>query len=386
MDLKIDGNIIKGIISGKKKDGKFEKGKLQRISINGKDAIQLSLFTKTQVFHSNLSDDNIIIRLVELLESSFNNLEVFTNDYVYSFRVSAKGKLLSNKRKNNESLVKIEHNKKKNYIIEENKVIPALVDLGVMLPDGRIVKSSYDKYKQINRFLEIIDDCIKEEKELNIIDFGCGKSYLTFILYHYLVNIKGIKCNVLELDLKEDVIKNCNKLAEKYGYTGLKFLCGDIAKYANEYKVDMIITLHACDTATDYALYHAINLGCKYIFSVPCCQHEINSQLDPSYLHPINKFGILKERFSAIATDAIRANILQYFGYKTQVMEFVDLENSPKNLLIRAVLTNNKNENAKKEIDELIEAFKIEQTLYKLVFKKQDRKVFFLFLYIRFTR
>ena len=162
MDLKIDGNIIKGIISGKKKDGKFEKGKLQRISINGKDAIQLSLFTKTQVFHSNLSDDNIIIRLVELLESSFNNLEVFTNDYVYSFRVSAKGKLLSNKRKNNESLVKIEHNKKKNYIIEENKVVPALVDLGVMLPDGRIVKSSYDKYKQINRFLEIIDDCIKE--------------------------------------------------------------------------------------------------------------------------------------------------------------------------------------------------------------------------------
>ena len=248
--------------------------------------------------------------------------------------------------------------------------MPALVDLGVMTPSGQIVKANYDKYKQINRFLEIIDDSIKNEEELNVIDFGCGKSYLTFILYYYLVEVKKIKCNIIGLDLKEEVINNCNKLAQKYGYKNLRFLCGDIAKYVNEFKVDMIVTLHACDTATDYALYHAINLKCKYIFSVPCCQHEINNQLTSSYLHSITKFGILKERFSAMATDAIRANILQYYGYKTQVMEFVDFENSPKNLLIRAVLTSNKNEKLKKEIDELINSLGIEQTLYNLLFKK----------------
>lgn len=370
MELNINGIIIKGIVSGKKKNGSFEKGKLQRININDKETIQLSLFTKTQVFHSNYDDNIIISKLIELLETSFNNLELYTKDFIYSYRLTSKGKLLSNKRKNSEELISVDHNKKKKYILEENIAVPALVDLGIMTPKGQIVKASYDKYKQINRFLEIIDDCIKNEAELNIIDFGCGKSYLTFILYHYLVEIKKIKCNIIGLDLKEEVINDCNKLAEKYNYKNLKFLCGDIAKYVNEFKVDMIVTLHACDTATDYALYHAINMKCKYIFSVPCCQHEINNQLDSSFLHSITKFGILKERFSAMATDAIRANILQYFGYKTQVMEFVNIENSPKNLLIRAVLTSNKNEKLKAEIDDLISTLDIEQTLYNLLFKK----------------
>lgn len=284
--------------------------------------------------------------------------------------MTSKGKLLTNKRKNETDFVVLEHNKKKNYIIPEDTIVEPLIDLGVITKDGKIVKSSYDKYRQINRFLEMIDDSIKNEKYLKIIDFGCGKSYLTFILYYYLINIKGIECDIIGLDLKEDVIDNCNKLAKKYNYDRLKFLKGDVAKYKDD-SVDMIITLHACDTATDYALYHAINMKCKYIFSVPCCQHEINYELDKNILHPINKYGILKERFSSIITDSIRANILEYSGYKTQIMEFVDIENSPKNLLIRAVLTNNnKNEKIKEEIDSLLKEFNIKQKLYELIFNK----------------
>lgn len=296
-----------------------------------------------------------------------------TKDYIYSYRITSKGKVLSNKRKAQEvSLVPLSHNKKKNYLIEDGTKVPALVDLGIQMPDGKVTKAGYDKFKQINRFLEIIDDSIKDEKKLNIIDFGCGKSYLTFILYYYFVEIKKMDVNITGLDLKEDVIDHCNEIAKKYGYEKLKFYKGDIAKYKEKNDIDMIVTLHACDTATDYALYHAITMNVKYIFSVPCCQHEINLELDPSNLHVINKFGILKDRFSALLTDAIRANILQYYGYKTQVMEFVDFENSPKNLLIRAVKTSNSvNPKAKEEVEAILNEYNIKQTLYSLLFTKE---------------
>ncbi len=367
----IPSNIIKGTFSVKKnKDFKYEKAKIDRIVIDDKEKYQISYFTKTQVFHKNIELESIDFQIIEMLENEFNNLELFTNDYVYGYRISSKGKLLSNKRKNDQAFVVIDHNKKKNYIIPEDTIVEPLIDLGVLTKEGKIVKSSYDKYRQINRFLEMIDDSIKNEKYLKIIDFGCGKSYLTFILYYYLVNVRKIDCDIIGLDLKEDVIDNCNKLAKKYNYDRLTFLKGDVAKYKDS-SVDMIITLHACDTATDYALYHAINMKCKYIFSVPCCQHEVNYIIDKNVLHPINKYGILKERLSTIITDSIRANILEYAGYKTQVMEFVDIENSPKNLLIRAVLTNEpfKNEKIKEEIDSLLDTFHITQKLYELIFK-----------------
>ena len=250
-------------------------------------------------------------------------------------------------------------------------IVPALVDLGIMTSEGKIIKSSYDKYRQINRFLEIINDSISDEKELNIVDFGCGKSYLTFILYYYLVEIKKMNINIVGLDLKDDVIDNCNNIAIKYGYKNLKFYKGDIKDYKSN-NFNMIVTLHACDTATDYALYHAINMKCKYIFSVPCCQHEINNQLKNDKLHLMNKYGILKERFSALLTDSIRANILEYYGYKTQVMEFVDFDASPKNLLIRAVLkSNNKNVKIKEEVKNIIKEYSINQTLYDLTLKNE---------------
>ena len=238
-----------------------------------------------------------------------------------------------------------------------------------MQPDGRVNKSAYDKYRQINRFLEIINDSIKDENELNIIDFGCGKSYLTFILYYFLVEIKKMNINIIGLDLKEDVIDNCNEIAKKYKYDNLKFYKGNISDFKDNNKIDMIVTLHACDTATDYALHYAIEMKCKYIFSVPCCQKEVNMQLDSSNDHLINKFGILKERYSALLTDALRANILQYYGYKTQIMEFIDFAHTPKNLLIRAQLTNNKyNKKIKEEIDSLLNELDVKQTLYELCF------------------
>lgn len=371
MDIMLPNEIVSGIISGKKnKNQKNEKAKIQRLSSN---KIQISIYTDKQVFHKNYDDDNLQSAIIELLNTDFNNLELKTKDYMYNYRISSKGKVLFNKKKiSSNDFVIVDHNKKKKYLLEEGIVVPALVDLGVMQPNGEIVKAKYDKFKQINRFLEIVDDNIKNETNLNIIDFGCGKSYLTFILYFYLVEIKKINCNIIGLDLKEDVINYCNELSIKYGYEkNLKFYKGDISKFKEHEKIDMIVTLHACDTATDYALYHAIKMNCKYIFSVPCCQHEINSKLETSHLHLVTKFGILKERYSAILTDAIRANILQYCGYKTQVMEFVDFENSPKNLLIRAVLVNNKpNEKIKNEIDELLSDIKTGHTLYDLVFNE----------------
>ena len=327
-----------------------------------------------QVFHKNLKDNEVNDEIIHLLTEEFNNLELATKDYIYSYRITSKGKVLSNKRKTEDvSLVPLSHNKKKNYLIDDGIKVPALVDLGIQMPDGKVTKVGYDKFKQINRFLEIIDDSIKDEKKLNIIDFGCGKSYLTFILYYYFVEIKKMDVNITGLDLKEDVIDHCNEIAKKYGYDKLKFYKGDIAKYKEKNDIDMIVTLHACDTATDFALYHAITMNVKYIFSVPCCQHEINLELDSANFHLINKFGILKERFSALLTDAIRANILQYYGYKTQVMEFVDFENSPKNLLIRAVKTTNSlNLKAKEEVETILNEYNIKQTLYSLLFTKEE--------------
>ena len=372
MEINIPNNILKGSFSNPKKNSLILKGKLKKIIIQNEEMIQISLFTEKQAIHKNYKENEIKEIIINLLENNFNNLELFTQEYIYGYRITSKAKLLSNRRKNDNSFIEIKHNKEKNYLLTEGMIVPALIDLGVMTKDGKIVKSKYDKYKQINRFLEIINDSIKDEKKLKIIDFGCGKSYLTFILFYFLNEIKKIDCEIIGLDLKEEVIKECNDISKKYGYDNkLIFYHGSIEDFKEKKDVDMIVTLHACDTATDYALHYAIFMKCKYIFSVPCCQKEINQQLDNSNEHIINKFGILKERYSALLTDAIRANILQYYGYKTQVLEFVDFENSPKNILIRAQLTNNgKNEKIKEEITETIKKFGINQTLYNLEFEK----------------
>ena len=341
-----------------------------------RDGYQISKYTEKQVFHENLSVSDTAYRCAELVFGQFKQVNGFGAGEEYILLISKKNAVkymvTGNK---NVSTADTAHNRKKNYIINEGDIIPPLVDMGVFTRDGKVVNSMYKKYKQINRFLETVDDEVKNHKgtELNIIDFGCGKSYLTFVLYHYLTAIKGIKVNMIGLDLKKDVIEKCNLAAEKYGYDGLRFELGDINGYTAPFRVDMVVTLHACDTATDYALYNAINWGARYIFSVPCCQHELNGQIRPDSLKAISRYGILQERFSAIATDIIRGNLLEYCGYKTQIMEFIDLDHTPKNILIRGVKRTSVSQKTKDavlaETDALINEFGFEPTLYKLLIK-----------------
>ncbi|MCR5786857.1 MAG: SAM-dependent methyltransferase [Acholeplasmatales bacterium] len=295
-----------------------------------------------------------------------------TQDYTYGYRMTSKGHLLTNKKKNNESFVVLNNNKEKTYLLSEGMIIPPLIDLGVMTKEGKVVKAYYDKFKQINRFLSIIEDALKDfnKDSINIIDFGCGKSYLTFIVYYYLTYVKKIKAVMTGLDLKEDVIKHCNEIAKKYNYENLSFEIGDISLYQPKEYCDMIITLHACDTATDFAMYHAIMLKTKYLLSVPCCQHEINLQLDKSSDPLITKYGLVKDRLGAIITDSIRANILEYEGYDVSMIEFIDFAQTPKNILIRAIKKNeNKKEESLKLVEDTLKKYNIHQTLYDLITK-----------------
>lgn len=368
-------SIIKVTISNPRNNSKYIKGYIRPVEIKENSMMQIELFTKTQSFAHNYNYDEFSEIINTIMLDSFFQLNIITNEYNYSFKYTKKNHLLSNKIKNKEikTLLNVSHNKQKKYILNDGNIIPPLVDLGVMTQDGKIVPSYYDKYRQINRFLEIIDDTIKDfkEQELNIIDFGCGKSYLTFIVYYYLVNIKKIKTNIIGLDLKADVIKKCNEIAKNYGYNSLNFEIGDISLYKPHFRVDLIITLHACDVATDYAMYHAIKLHSKYLLSVPCCQHEINNQIKKSSSF-LASYGIVKERMSALLTDTIRAKLLEYSGYNVDILEFVDFDASPKNLLVRAKYTGNSNAKALDEVKQILDEFKIDQTLYKLLFKSSN--------------
>ncbi len=369
----VDSNVFKIIISNPtEKSNPFRKIVIEK-KTNG---FQSSKYTEKQVFHDNISHDALFDYLNDTVLLKYKQINAWSDGIEHILLVSKKG-VCNYKAKKVETAVATttDNNRRKNYILEEGSVIAPLVDMGIFSPDGRIIKAMYSKYKQINRFLEIIDDEIScsGKKEFNIIDFGCGKSYLTFILYHYFTNIANIKVNMIGLDLKKDVIMKCNEAAKKYGYTDLRFELGDINGYKAPFEVDMVISLHACDTATDYALYNAINWNAKYIFSVPCCQHELNEQIDPENLTILSRYGIVKERFCALATDAIRGNLLEYCGYKTQLLEFVDLDHTPKNILIRAVkrqtTPKQTKESALNEINALIKEFSFSPTLYKLILK-----------------
>lgn len=261
------------------------------------------------------------------------------------------------------------HNRQKRYVLQEGIPVPFLVDLGVMTGEGRVVRARYDKFRQINRFLEFIEDVLPrldKERENTIIDFGCGKSYLTFAMYHYLNRIQGYPIQVIGLDLKKDVIARCNLLAEKYGYDRLAFYHGDIANYEGVDQVDMVVTLHACDTATDYALAKAVRWKAKVILSVPCCQHELNGQMKNEMMRPVFRYGVIKERMAALYTDGLRAEILEREGYRTQILEFIDMEHTPKNLLIRAVRTGKKKDN-EAEIQRILDFLQIRPTLWRLL-------------------
>ncbi len=311
-----------------------------------------------------------------MTEYGFRQLDAWSAGSGYTLKISKKGKAgFSKRRLKEQSAAPAEgNNRKKKYILDTGGEIPPLVDLGVLTKDGHVVSAMYDKYRQINRFAEIIDDMLGDDppRELSVVDFGCGKSYLTFVVYYYLTQIKGVKANISGLDLKADVIEKCSRLAEKYGYEDLKFSVGDINGYKPKEKPDMVITLHACDTATDYALYNAVSWGAERIISVPCCQHELNGQIKTDNLSALTDYGLIKERFSALATDAIRGKLLEYAGYKVQMLEFVDFSHSPKNLLIRATKRNipkAKREEALKRAEAIIKEFNFDPTLYRLLVK-----------------
>ena len=351
--------------------------RIQRVQIEKKEKhFQIAQYSDRQVFHKNVDEEELIYFCIEEFGVNFLQLNAWMLGGEASLKLTKKRKLLFDIKKADNSALADEvrdNNRKKNYILEEGRVIEPLIDMGIFTKEGKIVNSMYDKFKQINRFIEIIDDELKKKiiTHLNIIDFGCGKSYLTFIVYYYLTEIKKIKVNMIGLDLKEDVIRKCNKAAKKYGYENLSFELGDINGYSAPFKVDMVITLHACDMATDFALYNAVNWGANYIFSVPCCQHELNARIKSETFSLMTRYGIIKERFSALITDAIRGNLLEYMGYNVNLLEFVDLSHTPKNILIRAVKNPNKAENVKlramDEVKRMMEEFGLSQALYRMI-------------------
>lgn len=329
---------------------KIQRLKIRPVRKKEKLIYQAESFVGTKVFHKSIESDKLADFVANAMENDFKQLEAKTDRHSLTVLVSKKGKLTvkekalaaSNQNSPQADKPAFSHNKEKQYILPQDTPVPFLVELGVQTAEGKIVSSKYDKFRQINRYLEFVRDILpalgyEEGKTLNIIDFGCGKSYLTFALYYYLKIINQYDIRVTGLDLKQDVIESCQALADKFGYDGLKFLVGDISTYEGAKQVDMVVTLHACDTATDYALAKAVGWNAKVILSVPCCQHELKKQIKCPELAPVLKYGIIKERMAALMTDAIRANLLENQGYDTQLLEFIDMENTPKNLLIRAV-------------------------------------------------
>ena len=360
------------ILSNSKDKEKISKVKIRPVLLKDTLVFQESAYVGTKVFHENYSAGEIIQKTTEYMETVFKQAEVETVDFKAVVLVSKKGKITVKKQliKGGEKAgVTLEHNRKKQYVLTAEKPIDFLVDLGVQNKDGNINKSRYDKFKQINRYLEFIRDILphlNKERTIRIIDFGCGKSYLTFAMYYYLHEMLGYNLSVVGLDLKEDVIEKCNALSQKYGYDNLRFIRGDIATYEDTQDVDMVVSLHACDTATDLALIKAIHWNAKVIFAVPCCQHEVNRQIKSDLLAPALKYGLIKERMAALLTDAVRANMLEEMGYEADILEFIDMEHTPKNILLRGVKKNKmKKPEKKNSLKEMTEALHISTTLQK---------------------
>lgn len=341
--------FCQAVLSNPRKKDIAEKVKVRPLLKKDRLIFQIETFCNHQAFHRNADPSEACGLIMEAMEN-MRQMQMETTKYLYTILVSKKGRVTIKKKASECKRKEIDysHNRKKHYILEEGIPVPFLKDLGVMTEEGKVVRSRFDKFRQINRFLEFIEDILPEldrDRELTILDFGCGKSYLTFAMYYYLHEKKGYDIRIIGLDLKKDVIRHCSELGRKYGYEKLTFLEGDIAGYKGNERVDMVVTLHACDTATDYALAKAVEWKAKVILSVPCCQHELNGQMENEVLKPIFKYGLIKERMAALVTDALRAEYLEREGYDVQILEFIDMEHTPKNILIRGVRNGKKGEN-----------------------------------------
>ncbi|MFI3172248.1 MAG: SAM-dependent methyltransferase [Eubacteriales bacterium] len=363
-------DFIRIIISNPKSKEGILKIKIRPITLKDTLYFQCETFTKTQAFQKNCTGEEAVHLVLEWMQE-FKQMQMETTKEIYTVLVSKKGKVTIQKKLLKTEIERVEttHNRKKQYILEEGTVVPFLQELGVMTTEGKIVKSRYDKFKQINRFLEFIEDIVPKlatDREITIIDFGCGKSYLTFAMYYYLHDLRKYDVRIIGLDLKKDVIEHCSRLSENYGYEKLMFLQGDIADYTGVDKVDMVVTLHACDTATDIALAKAVKWDAEVILSVPCCQHELNQQIRSDVLAPIFKYGLIQERIASLVTDGLRAEYLTGVGYDVQVLEFIDMDHTPKNILIRGIKTEKKLDN-KKDIDACKELLNIDPMLGRLL-------------------
>lgn len=390
----LNERLIQATASGQIEKNDFLKARLRPVLAKGVLHFQAEEFVGKQAFHKNLTVEKAAAYLEELMEKNFRQLQLEAQDKSGAVLVSKKGKVTVKVKKKAAAANAVSasgedggsdaalqaawasglsHNRKKRYILEEGIPVPFLVELGVQTKDGAIVHAKYDKFRQINRFLEFIEDVLPKldkNKETRIIDFGCGKSYLTFAMYYYLKVLKGYPVRITGLDLKTDVIKHCSQLAKKFGYDSLEFLHGDIASYEGTDQVDMVVTLHACDTATDFALEKAVRWNAKVILSVPCCQHEVNKQMESALFAPVFHYGIIKERMAALYTDALRAEVLEAMGYRVQILEFIDMEHTPKNLLIRAVKQGKKKEN-REAIEAILREIHAEPTLYRLLMEEK---------------
>lgn len=336
--------LVKGTLSGRKSGSVVVKVIVKPVKLKAGVRFQLEYHEKNKVVHKNLDRAEALDEIETLMQSSFKQLDLMTT--------RADVKLFSNSKNDCRVLVKkldvpdekrvvdLSHNRLKNYILEEGIPVDYLVHLGVQTPEGKVVKSRYDKFRQINRFLEYVEDILKvlpkREGPLRIVDFGCGKAYLTFAMYDFFTRKLGLEVSVIGLDLKADVVAFCNKTAAALGYEGLRFEVGDIRDHDEQGEVDLVVTLHACDTATDEAIVKSIGWKVAALLSVPCCQHELHDRLRNETLEPILKHGILRERMTGIVTDAYRAMVMEALGYDVQILEFIDMTHTPKNLLLRA--------------------------------------------------
>lgn len=370
-DELINENMILAVLSGCRRKDAPSRVRIRPVEVKGEILYQASVPEGAKMLHRNYRREELVGFLKESLDGTYSQLQVQGRQADGGVLVSKKGKhtvkIKPHEVKENAKI--LSHNRVKQYILPQGKPVPFLVDLGVMTREGRVREAAYDKYRQINRFLEFIQDVLPKlpkDREITIVDFGCGKSYLTFAMYYFFRELKGYQVKIIGLDLKEDVIRRCSRLAEEYGYDNLQFLQGDIAGYEGLGKADMVVTLHACDTATDFALAKAVQWDAKVILSVPCCQHELNGKIRNDLLAPVLKYGILKERMSALITDGIRANLLESAGYSVQILEFIDMEHTPKNLLIRAVKTGKKQ--SAEPLGRMTEAIRGELTLERLLY------------------
>lgn len=368
-------NIIRITVSNRRQtSNEVQKVIVRPVLLRGETMYQFERFKNNQAFHENLSKSEALTSLHTLLTEEYRQCDAHCEGADISIKLSKKGKILCLEKKNTASVKDISHNRQKKYVLDKSELSPVLLELGIQTKDGKIAAPMYDKFKQINRFLEFIDDIASKDdtEEFKIIDFGCGKSYLTFLVYEYFIK-KGRRVRIVGLDLKRDVIEKCESIARRHGFHALSFEVGDIKDYKPKFKPDMVISLHACDTATDFAIHNAISWGARYILAIPCCQHELNAQTGAEG-GLITSYGLVRERHFALATDTIRGRLLEYSGYDVSLMEFIELEHSPKNIMIRAKkkarpLPFEKRQEILDGVEAFLNEYGMHQTLHTLITK-----------------